>query len=103
MLELLVFGSFLREDFRPDSDIDFLVLFEAGAEKPARGHFLALEADLTRLLGRQSDLVSKRAVEQTDDLPRRERILGAALQVFSAEALPLSRSRERGWGEGSNR
>lgn len=82
VVELLVFGSYLRDDFRPDSDIDFLVVFEPGTEKPARGHVLALEEDLTRLLGRQSDLVSKRAVEEAADLERRDRILGAARRVY---------------------
>jgi predicted nucleotidyltransferase len=52
--KLAFFGSILRDDFRPDSDIDILVEFE-------RGHtpgltFFDLEAELSELLGRQVDL-----------------------------------------------
>ena len=48
------FGSVLREDFRPDSDIDILVEFEAG-HVPGLA-FFTMQAELTRILGRQVDL-----------------------------------------------
>ena len=51
---LSLFGSALREDFTPQSDIDILVEFEPdhlpGLE------FFAMEAELGGLLGRQVDL-----------------------------------------------
>jgi predicted nucleotidyltransferase len=49
------FGSVLRDDFRPDSDIDVLVEFEAGA---AVGLFdvARMERELSRLLEREVDL-----------------------------------------------
>jgi predicted nucleotidyltransferase len=35
--ELALFGSALRGDFRPDSDVDVLISFDPGALHPARG------------------------------------------------------------------
>ena len=56
--ELALFGSVLRADFRPESDIDLLVEFEPGA----RIGFMALgrmQRELAALLGRPVDLVPK--------------------------------------------
>jgi predicted nucleotidyltransferase len=51
---LAFFGSVLRGDFRPDSDIDILVEFEPG-RVPGLG-FFALQDDLGQMLGRRVDL-----------------------------------------------
>ena len=51
---LAFFGSFVRTDFRSDSDIDVLVEFEPG-HIPGYDFFL-LEAELSRILGRKVDL-----------------------------------------------
>ena len=51
---LALFGSILRDDFRPESDIDVLVLFEPGAT-PGFG-FIAIQDELSELLGRPVDL-----------------------------------------------
>lgn len=51
---LAFFGSVLREDFRPDSDVDVLVEFEQGARVGLR--FFAMEQELSELLGRKVDL-----------------------------------------------
>jgi predicted nucleotidyltransferase len=50
------FGSVLREDFHPDSDIDVLVEFEAG-HVPGLA-FFTMQEELTKILGRQVDLVT---------------------------------------------
>lgn len=52
--KLSLFGSVLRDDCRPDSDVDVLVEFEPGMT-PGFG-FFQLEQDLTELLGRKVDL-----------------------------------------------
>ena len=55
---LALFGSVLRADFRPDSDVDVLVEFESGA----RIGFVALgrmQRELTALLERPVDLIPK--------------------------------------------
>jgi uncharacterized protein len=51
---LALFGSILRDDFRPDSDIDVLVEFEPSAKVGLR--FFAIERELSDLLGRKVDL-----------------------------------------------
>jgi len=60
--ELSLFGSALREDFRPDSDVDLLVVFE-----PDDGwdlwDIIAIESELEQLFGRKVDLVEKRALK----------------------------------------
>jgi uncharacterized protein len=52
--KLAVFGSVLREDFRPDSDVDVLVEFEPG-HTPGLA-FFGMQQELSELLGRQVDL-----------------------------------------------
>lgn len=51
---LALFGSILRDDFRPESDIDVLVEFEPGAT-PGFG-FFGIQEELSEMLGRKVDL-----------------------------------------------
>ncbi len=51
---LALFGSVLRDDFGPDSDVDVLVEFEPG-HVPGLA-FLAMETELSAILGRKVDL-----------------------------------------------
>ena len=51
---LAIFGSALREDFRPDSDVDVLIEFEPGQTPGLR--FFEMQEDLGRLFGRSVDL-----------------------------------------------
>ena len=77
--ELAVFGSELRNDFRPDSDVDLLVLFEPGA----RVGFMtlgALEQEPEDLLGRRVDSVPKGGPK-----PRtRDAVLASARGLYAA-------------------
>lgn len=52
--KLALFGSVLRDDFRPDSDVDVLVEFEPGHVPGLR--FFTLERELSEILGRRVDL-----------------------------------------------
>ena len=52
--KLALFGSVLRDDFGPNSDVDVLVEFEPG-HVPGLA-FLAMEAELSEILGRKVDL-----------------------------------------------
>lgn len=52
--KLALFGSVLRDDFRPESDVDVLVEFEPG-HVPGLA-FFAMEHELSELLGRKVDL-----------------------------------------------
>ena len=53
--KLALFGSVLRDDFRPDSDVDVLVEFEPG-EKIGLFRLARTEEELSELLGRKADL-----------------------------------------------
>jgi len=56
---LELFGSAAREDFGPESDLDFLVEFEA---TPDLKNYFGLKEDLEALFGRPVDLVMFQAV-----------------------------------------
>lgn len=81
--ELALFGSVLRQDFGPDSDVDVLVSFEADAQWSLLDH-IRMEEELSSILGRPVDLVSKRAVERSENRIRRRAILQTAQVVYAA-------------------
>ena len=59
--ELSLFGSALREDFRPDSDLDFLVSFEPDATWDLFD-LVTMKDELKDQYGREVDLVEKEAL-----------------------------------------
>lgn len=74
---LSVFGSILRDDFRPDSDVDVLVEFQPG-HTPG-WEVVDLEEELGRLFGRRVDLVNPKYLN-----PRlRDTILGSAVVQYA--------------------
>lgn len=52
---LSLFGSILRDDFRPDSDVDVLVEFEL-EHLPTLFEIVAMERELSTIFGRKVDL-----------------------------------------------
>lgn len=60
--KLSLFGSILRSDFRPDSDIDLLVEFIPGNKIGWR--IVTMEIELTEMLGRQVDLRTPEELSQ---------------------------------------
>lgn len=52
--KLAFFGSVLRDDFTPESDVDVLVEFEPG-RTPGLA-FFAMQRELSEILGRKADL-----------------------------------------------
>ena len=79
--ELALFGSKLRMDFSPESDIDLLVSFDETADWGLLEH-VQMQFDLEELLGRKVDLVNKRALKQSENWIRREEILRTASIIF---------------------
>jgi predicted nucleotidyltransferase len=59
--ELSVFGSALRDDFGPESDLDFLVSFEPGTPLDI-DRLLDMKKELAARCGRPVDLVEKEAL-----------------------------------------
>lgn len=82
IIELSVFGSILRNDFNADSDIDFLVTFNEQAHISLLG-IIRLENELKKLLNRDVDLVSKKAIENSKNWIRRQKILDSAEVIYA--------------------
>lgn len=81
--ELYFFGSVLREDFRPDSDIDIMVTFQADSNWGLL-EFVRMKRELQTLLGREVDLITKKSIEQSPNWIRRQEILGTAQPIYVA-------------------
>ena len=81
--EFAVFGSVLRGDFGPGSDLDVLVAFSPGADWGLLDH-LQMEQELVALLNRKVDLLTRRAVEQSRNWIRRQEILSTAEVIYAA-------------------
>jgi uncharacterized protein len=77
------FGSVLRDDFQPDSDIDVLVEFEQGQQHGLM-ELVDMQEDISLLLGRKVDLVERRAIEQSPNYIRRQHILKSLETVYVA-------------------
>jgi len=60
--ELALFGSVLRDDFGPQSDIDVLVEFEPDA-KVGYQRFFRLQDELSLLFGREVDLFTPNSLK----------------------------------------
>ena len=75
---LALFGSVLREDFRPDSDVDVLVEFQPG-HPTGLIRMAGMEIELSEMLGRKVDLRTPR------DLSRyfRQEVLDSAEQQYA--------------------
>jgi predicted nucleotidyltransferase len=88
---LAVFGSALRgksavrlaDKLRADSDIDLLATFASDADWSMFDHY-RMEDELVELLGREVDLVSKKAIEESANPIFRSEILGSAREIYAA-------------------
>lgn len=79
--ELAVFGSVLRDDFGPDSDVDIIVAFAADADWGLLDH-VKMQQELQAILQRDVDLITKRALEKSQNWLRRNEILKTARHLF---------------------
>ncbi|MDD2920935.1 MAG: nucleotidyltransferase family protein [Anaerolineales bacterium] len=80
--EFALFGSSARADFKPESDVDVLVSF---AEKANWGLFdhVQIRLELETIFNRKVDLVTRRALEQTQNFLLRENILRDVKIIFT--------------------
>lgn len=78
--ELAIFGSALLDDFRPDSDVDVLVVFQDEAKWNLFDHMKA-EEELKQIFGREVDLVEKKAIRNPF---RRHNILSNYEVIYAA-------------------
>ena len=81
--EMAFFGSVLRDDFGPDSDIDILVHFSPEAQHTLFD-MVRMRNELQSILGRNIDLVSRDGIETSRNALRRRAILQSAEVVYAA-------------------
>lgn len=81
--EIALFGSVLRDDFRPDSDVDVLVTF---APEARRGLFVLVEMqeELEHVFGRKAHLATRGSIEASRNPLRRDAILDSAQVIHVA-------------------
>ena len=79
--ELALFGSALRQDFRPDSDLDMVATFAVDTDWGLLDH-IQMQLELQRLFNRNVDLYSRRGLEQSHNWLLREEILNTAEALF---------------------
>lgn len=79
---LALFGSVLREDFGPESDVDVLVEFEEGHTPGLT--FFGLHEELQKIFDRPVDLHTFGAVEQSRNYLRRREILDTLQTIYVA-------------------
>lgn len=75
--DIAVFGSVLRKDFGPDSDIDFLVTFKSHAGI-SLFDMVTMETELAEIVGRRVDIVSRGGIERSENWIRKKAILESA-------------------------
>lgn len=78
--KLALFGSVLRDDFKPDSDIDVLVEFEPGYT-PGLALF-SIQDELAKLLERDVDLLTYKQVMSMENYIRRRHILNSMRTIY---------------------
>ncbi|HLF28316.1 MAG TPA: nucleotidyltransferase family protein [Anaerolineae bacterium] len=81
--EFALFGSVLRDDFGPASDLDVLVTFAPDANWSLLDH-ADMQDELRQMLRREVDLISRRGIEQSGNPIRRKAILDSARVIYAA-------------------
>ena len=77
---LALFGSVLRDDFTPESDVDVLVEFEPGAQVGLA--FITMQDELSKILGRRVDMNTFQGVEESRNWLLKAEILDSAEVVY---------------------
>ncbi len=80
--EFSLFGSILRDDFRPDSDIDVLVSFAPNSPWTIID-LIVMEQELAALVNRDVDLIEKRVIQNSSNPIRKAEILNSATVVYA--------------------
>lgn len=80
--EFALFGSVLRDDFRPDSDIDVMVQFHPHA-RPTFCTLDEMEVELKTIFHRDVDLITRQGIETSRNYLRRQEIFSSALVIYA--------------------
>ena len=71
----------LRNDFRPDSDIDVMMQFASDAHWGFE--IVEMKQDLEQIFRRKVDFMTKKSIEQSENWIRRQEILGTARLIYA--------------------
>ena len=82
IVQFELFGSVLRDDFRPDSDIDVLVTFAPGMGGTLY-NLVDMEDELKTVFGREVDLLQRPVIEKSANYIRRRNILNSTKRVYA--------------------
>ena len=80
--EFALFGSVLREDFGPKSDVDVLITFAPGA-RPTLLTLIRMQGELEALFGRRVDLVERGGMEQSARPRVRQAVLDSLKVLYA--------------------
>ncbi|WP_422661932.1 nucleotidyltransferase family protein [Pannus brasiliensis] len=83
--EFALFGSVLRDDFRPDSDVDVLVTFSPNARRGLTETF-QMRDELEGMFDRKVDLIVKAALDRSENWLRRKNILESAKIIYESRS-----------------
>lgn len=82
VVEFALFGAAVRDDFTPGSDVDALASFAPDSNWGLFEH-IQMKRELKAIFGREVDLVTRRALEQSRNALLRSEILDTARVIFS--------------------
>jgi predicted nucleotidyltransferase len=88
IVELSLFGSVLRDDFRADSDIDVMVVFDRRANPNlSLMDLVGIQYQLEDWIGRKVDLIEKRSIVNSHNAIRRNNILNTAQIIYESRSV----------------
>ena len=83
IIEFSLFGSVLRDDFSSESDIDVLIEFEPDCVLGLE--FVSMADELESMFGRPVDVLTRSAVERSENYIRRKSILESTELVYATK------------------
>ena len=83
IVEMALFGSVLRADFGPESDIDVLVTFAPEVTRTLQS-MMAMEEEIEAIFGRDVDFIVRETIERSRNYIRRRAILNSARTIYVA-------------------
>jgi uncharacterized protein len=82
VIEFALFGSVLRDDFGPNSDVDVLVTFDPEA-RPTLLTLIRMQNELEAMLGRRVDLLERGGMEQSARPHVRQAVLDSIRVLYA--------------------
>jgi predicted nucleotidyltransferase len=80
---LSVFGSILRDDFGPESDVDFVVDYDEDADWDLFDA-MSMQEELEAILGRSADLLDRKGIESSENRFLKHAILSTQVPVYGS-------------------